>query len=47
METKVYGALKGAAIDIGKAEDSLKEMEDSIREITSEILLLIKQGNIS
>jgi len=40
-------ALKGAAKGIGKAEDSLKEMEASIREITREILFMIKQGDTS
>jgi hypothetical protein len=39
--------LKGAVTSIGKADDGLREMEASIREIAGEILLMIKTGNQS
>jgi len=40
-------ALKGTVNDIGRAEDSLKETEASIRETTSETLFVIEQGDTS
>jgi len=40
-------ALKGTVNDIGRAEDSLKETEASIRETTSETLPVIEQGDTS
>jgi len=40
-------ALKDAANDTGRAEDSLKETEASIRETTSDTPLMIRQGDTS
>ena len=40
-------ALKGAANDISKTEDSLNETEASIRETTSETPPMIEQGDTS
>lgn len=37
--------MKSAVTSIGKADDGLKEMEASIREIAGEILLMIKTGS--
>jgi len=37
--------MKGAVTSIGKADDGLREMEASIREIAGEILLMIKTGS--
>jgi phage shock protein A len=39
--------MKGAVTSIGKADDGLREIEASIREIAGEILLMIKTGDRS